>query len=180
MSVAAIAAATVAVATVATTATTLAKGGPKASQTSSVEFPEETRRLFQDIEAPILEGAQDEQSSLLAPFLGGFKNDNFAASQFGGAKPVVEAATRKGAEVAGIDDLGPAFENINGLTPELLKALSQLTLQRGAQVNTVVPPGYGQFLSPNTFVQSSSDGPSPFETGFQVAGSLAGAVGAFV
>lgn len=170
----------VAVVGVATTAYSASQSSDQltSSSSSQLEFPEETRRLFQDVEKPLLEGSLQEQSSLLSPFLGGFRTSPFVKQQYGGTTDIAKSATRKGASQAGLGDLGPAFENIEGLSPELIGALQGLVTARGQQINTVVPAGYGQFLSPATFSQTSGAGPNAFQTGFQLAGSTAQLIGA--
>lgn len=177
MSFAAIAVA--AVGAVATIASVASGGNRQTSTSSQLEFPDETRRLFQDVEEPILSGNLNEQSALLQPFLGGFKPEQAQAAGFGGPQALVEGAARKGAKTADIGDLGPIFEDTSGISPALINALRSLVLQRGAAVNSVVPPGYGQFLSPSTFSQTSQSGPSAFDKGFQIAGSLANIAGAY-
>jgi hypothetical protein len=163
------------------TIASVASGGNKqtSSSSSQLEFPDETRRLFQDVEEPILSGSLNEQSSLLQPFLGGFKPGQAKEAGFGGLKDIVQGATRKGGQTAGVNDLGPIFEDTAGLPPALINALRSLVLQRGASLNSVVPAGYGQFLSPSTFTQSTQAGPSAFDSGFQIAGSLANVAGAY-
>lgn len=173
------AAAIAAAVTIGTTAYSASKGTPEITSTSSLEFPEETRRLFQDIEEPLLKGSLEEQASLLMPLLGGFRTRDAAAQRFGASQGIPMAAARTGAKRAGITDLGPSFEAVQGLQPELLAALRDLALARGQQITTVVPPGYGQFLSPQTFTQQSGGGPDAFQTGFQIAGSLANIAGAY-
>lgn len=155
------------------------KGPPETETTQRLEFPEETRRLFQDIEEPLLKGSLREQAALLMPFLGGFRTRDAAAQRSGASQDIPFAAARTGAKRAGITDLGPSFEAVQGLQPELLAALRDLALARSQQITTVVPPGYGQFLSPQTFTQQSGGGPDAFQTGFQIAGSLTNIVGAF-
>src|SRR6185295_4419784 len=92
-------------------------GGQKTTQTSTskLEFPEETKRLFQDVEKPLLQGSLDEQAGLLSPFLGGFRTSPFVQGEYGGVGNVAKSATRKAASQSSVDDLGPAFENIEGL-----------------------------------------------------------------
>jgi hypothetical protein len=160
-------------------------GGEQATSTSTskLEFPEETRRLFQDIEEPLLKGSLGEQQSLLLPLLGSFNTREAAQQRLGTARTnsLVLAASQRGATSAGITDFGPIEESTFGLSPELLEGLKQLVLQRGQQINTVVPPGYGQFLSPSTFTQQKNESPGPdeFQTGFQIAQGLANVAGAF-
>jgi hypothetical protein len=152
------------------------KGGPKTTSTSTLEFPEETRRLFQNIELPTLAAAQGEQQNLINPFLGGGPLASpFLTQQYGSAPVTAMGAAKHSAATTGLGDLGPVQEGVGGLTPELFANLQNLVLARGAQVNSVVAPGYGQFLSPATHTQTDTPGPSPFAVGFQVAGSLAGA-----
>lgn len=174
-----VAIAVAAVGAISTIAGAASKKGQTSTSSSQLEFPDETRRLFQDVEQPILSGNLQEQGALLQPFTGGFKPDQAQAAGFTGAQPIVENAARKGANIAGFGDLGPIFEDTAGISPVLINALRGLTLSRGAQVNAVVPPGYGQFLSPSTFTQTSQSGPSAFDTGFQVAGSLASVAAAY-
>lgn len=157
-------------------------GGQKTLQTSTsqVEFPQETLGLIRDTEFPLLAGSLGSQAQMVAPFLGGFgRNTPWLTQQYGSAPQTVGAAVRKGGAQAGISDLGPAFENFGGMNPQLFGALQNLVLQRGAQVNAAVPPGYGAFFAPSSFSQQSAAPPSPFATGFQLAqsfGSLAGAL----
>jgi hypothetical protein len=154
-------------------------GGRQTTSTSSLEFPEETRRLFQGLEEPLLQGSFAEQANLLAPLLAGFRGRGALQQRFGAPAQLVTSAARRGATQAGISDFGPIFEGIGGLSPELIAALQQLTVARGAGVQAVVPPGFGQFLSPQTFTQQKTEGPSAFESGFQIAGSLAQIGGAY-
>lgn len=149
------------------------RGGKETTSTSRLEFPEETRRLFQGIEEPLLQSSFAEQINLLAPLLAGFRGRDVYTQRFGAPTALVEGAARRGASQAGVTDFGPIFEGIQGLSPELIAALQQLAIARGAQINAVIPPGFGQFLSPQTFTQQKTEGPSPFEAGFGIAGSLA-------
>lgn len=155
------------------------KKNPKS--TTQLEFPEETRRLIGDVEFPLLEGFQGEQAGFLGPLLGDRSTfAPFLGAQFGGTVgPITQAAARRGAQDAGVTDLGPMFESLYGLSPELLQSLRELALQRGAQVKSVVPPGFGTFLSPSTSTTTSGTGPSAFETGFGLAGALTPIVGSF-
>ena len=155
------------------------KGSPDIKTTQSLEFPEETRRLFQDIEEPLLKGSLEEQAALLMPLLGGFRTRGDAAQRFGASQGIPLAASRIGAKRAGITDLGSSFEAVQGLQPELLAALRDLTLARGQQITTAVPSGYGQFLSPQTFTQQSGGGQDAFQTGFQIAQGLGNIAGAY-
>ena len=156
----------------------LAGGGEKeTTSTSRLEFPEETRRLFQDIEEPLLQGSLDEQSALLAPFMGGFRPQPFLQETYGQAPTMALGAARRNAKESGIGDLGSVFESVRGLQPEFIEALRELVLQRGQGIQAIVPPGYGQFLSPSTFTQQSGGGPSAYDTGFQIAGSAANFAG---
>jgi hypothetical protein len=147
------------------------------TQTSGLQFPEETRRLFEGLEYPIASNLFAEQRSLFSPFMGGsgFRTNPALKSMYGGAPNVALAAARSGAGSAGISDLGSTFEGTSGLSPQILQGLQELVQARGAQVNAVVPPGYGQFLAPSptsTSTQKTSEkapGPSPFETGFRLA-----------
>lgn len=145
------------------------------TSTSKLEFPEETRRLFQDVEEPLLRGSLQEQLAFLAPLLGGFRTRDAAQTQLKTARPHAMAlsAAQRGAQSAGITDFGPIEESLQGLSPELLESLKQLVLQRGQQISTAVPAGYGQFLSPQTFTQQTGGGPDEFQTGFQIAQGLA-------
>lgn len=157
-------------------------GGNQQTSTSKLEFPEETRRLFQDVEEPLLRGSLGEQQALLAPLLSGFRTREVAQQQLGTARAqsLALTAAKRGAESAGITDFGPIEESLQGLSPELLEGLKQLVLQRGHRINTVVPPGYGQFLAPSTFTQQqSSGGPDAFQTGLQIASGLASIAGAY-
>ena len=175
------AAAIAAAAAIGTTAISAATADSDANQVTSTtkrEFPEETRRLFQDIEEPLLKGSLEEQASLLIPLLGGFRTRDAAAQRFGASQGIPMAAARIGAQQAGITDLGASFEAVQGLQPELLAALRDLALARGQQIQTVVPPGYGQFLSPQTFTEQSGGSPDAFQTGFQIASGLANIAGA--
>lgn len=158
------------------------KGAPGGGKTS-VDFPESTIRLFQDVEAPILSGGIAEQQALISPFLGSFRPETqgFLTQQYGQVPNVALAAARKGAESAGISDLGPLYENVGGLQPEFLSAMKELVLQRGAGLQAIVPAGYGQFLSPSTFVQGGTGGGADsFQTGFQIAGALTNVAQAYV
>lgn len=154
---------------------------PTSTSTSKLEFPEETRRLFQDVEEPLLKGSLGEQAALLGPLLGGFRTRDAVAQQLGTARAhsMALSAAQRGGESAGITDFGPIEDSLQGLSPELLASLKQLVLQRGAKINTVVPSGYGQFLSPSTFSQTTGAGPDEFHTGFQIASGLASIAGAF-
>ena len=146
---------------------------PQGRTTSGVEFPEETRRLFQHTELPILQGSLMEQNAMVAPFLGGNRNLDFLTSMYG--QPPVNMATHaatRSAQDQDMTDLGPLFETLGGLQPEFLAALQSLVLQRGQQSTAIVPAGYGQFLSPSTFSQQSG-GVDPYQSGFQIAGALA-------
>ena len=149
------------------------RGGSETTSTSRLEFPEETRRLFQGLEEPLLQGSFGEQANLLAPLLAGFRGRDASQQRFGAPTGLITAAAKKGASQAGITDFGSIFEGIQGLSPELMAALQQLAVARGTQINAVVPPGFGQFLSPQTFTQQKSEGPGAFETGAQLATSLA-------
>lgn len=180
--VVAAAAAVAAVATVASTAYSLSKkgGGASSTTTQQLEFPEETRRLFQDVELPLLQGSQQEQSQLISPFFGGSRTTPFIGQQYGApAVNVALAAGRRGAKDAGIGDLGPLYENVAGLSPEFLESLRSLVVQNAAQRTTAVPAGYGQFLSPSTFTSTEGAGPDAFQTGLQIAGALGSAYGSF-
>ena len=154
--------------------------GRKSTSTSTLEFPEETRRLFQGVEEPLLSSSFGEQANILAPLLAGFRGRDAAQQRFGAPTGLIESAARRGASQAGVTDFGSIFEGLQGLSPELMAALQQLTVARGSQVNAVVPPGFGQFLAPQTFTQQKSEGPSAFESGAQIAGSLASIYGAYV
>ena len=175
------AAAIAAAITIGTTAYSASQGAPEISSTSRLEFPEETRRLFQDIEEPLLRGSLQEQEALLGPLLGGFRTRDAAQQQLGTAKAhsMALTAAQRGGESAGITDFGPIEESLQGLSPELLASLKQLVLQRGQKIQTVVPAGYGQFLSPSTSTQQSGGGQDEFQTGFQIASGLASVAGAF-
>lgn len=160
---------------------TSTQGGNEVTTTSKLEFPEETRRLFQDIEEPLLKGSLNEQAALLAPLLGGFNTQEAAQQKLGiaQARSMALSAAKHAGPSAGITDFGPIEESLQGLSPELLESLKQLVLQRGAKIQTVVPAGYGQFLSPSTFTQQSGGGPDEFQTGFQIASGLASVAGAY-
>ena len=157
-------------------------GAGDVTTTQSVEFPEETRALFQNIEEPLLRGSQQELSALLMPLLGGFRTRDAANQQLGTARTQSMALTaaKHSGQQSGLTDFGPLMESTQGLQPELLAALQQLALQRGQQSNAVVPPGYGQFLSPQTQTQQSGGGGGDsFGTGFQIAQGLASVAGAY-
>ena len=154
-------------------------GGRETTSTSRLEFPEETRRLFQGLEEPLLQSSFGEQANILAPLLAGFRGHELRQQRFGAPTGLIESASRRGASQAGITDFGSMFETMQGLSPELIAALQQLAITRGTQVNAVVPPGFGQFLSPQTFTQQNTGAPSAFESGFQIAGNLAQIGGAF-
>lgn len=157
------------------------QGDNKVTSTSRLEFPEETRRLFQDVEEPLLRGSLQEQEALLTPLLGGFQTREAAEQKLGTkrAQTMAYTAAQRAGESAGITDFGPIQDSLQGLSPELLAGLKQLVLQRGAKIQTVVPAGYGQFLSPSTFTQQSSPGQDEFQTGFQIASGLASIAGAY-
>lgn len=174
-----IAAAIGAAALIGTTAYSASQGTPDTTTTQTLEFPEETRRLFQDIEEPLLRGSLEEQASLLMPLLGGFRTRDAAAQRFGASQDIPFASARTGAKRAGVTDLGSSLEAVQGLQPELLAALRDLALARGQQLTTVVQPGYGQFLSPQTATQQSGGGTDAFQVGFQAAGGLASIAGAY-
>lgn len=169
-------AAIAAAATVASTAYSLSKGAggtPTSTSTQSLEFPEETRRLFQDVEEPLLKDSLSQQSSLMSPFLGGNAQFPFLQSTFGQPPAnLALAAGKRGAKDAGITNLGPLTESLGGLPTQFVENLRQLVLQNAAQRTTVVPPGYGQFLAPATFSQTQGAGPDPLQTGFQLAASI--------
>lgn len=148
------------------------QGGPTSRSTQEVEFPEETRRFIQDIEFPLLEGAQREQDALISPFLQQGTN-TFQRQRVGAIPRIAKAAARRGAKTAEVRDVGPVLTGIEGLPQELLEALRQLVAQRGAQIRTAVPPGFGTFLSPQTNVTQEGGGPDAFQTGFQAAGAAA-------
>ena len=156
-------------------------GGSDITTTSKLEFPEETRRLFQDIEEPLLRGSLQEQEAFLGSILGGFRTRDAAQRRLGGARThsLALSAAQRGGESAGITDFGPIEESLQGLSPELLASLKQLVLQRGSKINTVVPAGYGQFLYPSTFTQQSGGELDEFQTGFQIASGLASVAGAY-
>jgi hypothetical protein len=156
-------------------ATSVASAASKKKPTSTqkVEFPAETRRLIQDVEFPLLEGALGEQRATFAPFLQGRRADSFLQGGFGSAPKIAQAAARRGAKTAGVRDLGPTMERLKGLQPEFIQALRELVLQRGAQTRSIVPPGFGTFLSPTTRTETSGTGPDAFETGFSIAGNAA-------
>lgn len=163
-------------ATAISTGTALAGGGNDQTTTSRVNFPPETRNLIGGVEFPLLAGAIDEQSALLGPLLAGQPFAAQTAGQFGTRVPnTVRSAARTGAQTAGIGDLGPVFDDINVLQPQLLGALRSLALQRGAQSTSVVPPGFQPFLAPSTSQKTEGGGPGAFETGFQLAGTLGSA-----
>ena len=164
-----------AAAVLSTVASVASQGGRETTSTSSLEFPEETRRLFQGLEEPLLGASFGEQANILAPLLGGFRGRDASQQRFGAPTGLIESAARRGASQAGVTDFGPMFENIQGLSPELMAALQQFAVARGTQINSVVPAGFGQFLSPQTFTQQGTEGRSAFESGFQIAGGLASA-----
>ena len=151
------------------------------TSTSRLEFPEETRRLFQDIEEPLLKGSLSEQEALLMPLLGGFNTREAAEQKLGTkrAQTIAYTAAQRAGESAGITDFGPIEESLQGLSPELLASLKQLVVQRGAKINTVVPAGYGQFLAPSTFTQQKGPEADSFQTGFQIMSGLASVAGAY-
>ena len=155
-----------------------ASGGRNTTSTSRLEFPEETRRLFQGLEEPLLQGSFAEQASILSPLLAGFRGRDASQQRFGAPTGLIESAARRGASQAGVTDFGPISEDIQGLSPQLMAALQQLAVARGTQINSVVPVGFGQFLSPQTFTQQRTEGPSAFETGLQFASTFASAYGA--
>lgn len=183
MTVATVAAVVVAAAAVGGTVLSATKGGGgggSLTQTSQLEFPEETRRLLQDIEFPQLASALGEQTGLLGPLLGQPAGLNQNLQAYGqGPVGTAKAATRTGAKQAGITDLGPAFESLGALSPELVAAIQSLALQNAGQRTTAVPTGYGPFLSPSTFTQTSGGGADPYQTGFQLAGAIGNAGLAF-
>jgi hypothetical protein len=140
------------------------------------EFPAEATQLFRGVEQPLLQASLGEQQALLRPFMGGFDARQGLPATYGGAGQIAEAAGRAGAQGGGA--LGQVDTAIQGLTPNLLAALSQLVLQRGSQVQGVVPPGYGFAFAPS---QRSKQGPpvssapapvDPFATGAALGESL--------
>lgn len=181
MAIATIAAVVAAAATVAGVASTIARGKPKpgdlGGQTSTLEFPEETRRLIGDIEFPQITAALGEQTNLLGGLLGGSGTNPFIQNQFGARSgQAAQSAFKRGAKDAGVQDLS-GLDSLSALSPQLVEAIRSLTLQNAAQRTTVVPAGFGPFLSPSTFTATSTNS-SPFDTGFQLAGSLASLGGA--
>ena len=151
----------------------------KVTQTSRVQFPKETRQLFQTTEEPLLRGSLQEQASLLAPLLGGFRTQTQAQQQqqTQRARALTLSAGRRGAGQGGVGNLGPLDQSLQGLDPILLEALQTLALQHGQKTQAVVPPGYENFLSPQTATSQEGGGPSGYEQGFQIASSLASVAG---
>ncbi len=154
-----------------------ANGNPITSRsTSQQEFPEATRKLIQSTEFPLLAGFLGDQASR-ASLLGSNVNTNpFAQKQYGEAAPALaQAASKKGAEQAGIADLGPIDATVSGLGPELTNALHQITLAQGAKGQGVVQPGYANFLAPGSFSSSEKVAQfNPFQTGMQLGSGLTG------
>lgn len=178
--VVAVAAIVAAAATVGGVALSAGKGGQQLNTTSQLEFPEETRRLIGDIEFPQLASAIGEQTSLLGSgILGGGAPSPFAQQQYG-ARPLAaaQAGLKRGAQDAGVTDLGTGTEALGGISPQLIQAIRTLALQNAAQRTSVVPAGYTPFLSPSTFTSTSTNA-SPFETGFALAGGAANIAGGF-
>ena len=151
----------------------------KPKTTQELEFPAESRQLIQDVELPLLEGNRREQDALMIPFLQGNAGSPFINEQFGNMPNLVDAAARKGAKSQGINDLGPTMEGVRSLSPELVAALKELAFQRSAQTRTVVPPGYGTFLSPQTNVSQEGGSGQAFQTGFSIAQGLTSIAGAY-
>ena len=144
----------------------------KGKTTQSLKFPEESRRLIQDVEFPLLEGNLREQDAFIGPFLQGPAGFPSIQKRFGNLGNIVEASARRGAKTAGISDFGPIMDDINGLSPDLLAALRELIFQRAAQARAIVPPGFDRFLSPSTSVSQSGGGGQALQTGFNLAAGL--------
>lgn len=118
------------------------------------EFPEEASRLFRGTEQPLLQAALGEQQALLQPFLGGFGGGTQLPQAYGNTPAIaLEAGRQAAGGTGGLNQVASAAE---GLNPQLLAALSQLVLQRGSQLQGVVPAGYGPFFQP---AQRSKQGP---------------------
>ncbi len=137
---------------------------------STQEFPEETRRLIQSTEFPLLADFLGQEAATTQPF-GGAATSPFVAQQYGQAAPnLALAAGRESAAQGGIGDFGPISEETSGMAPQLINALRQLTLARGAQTQSVIQPGYGNFLAPSSFNISAKQREfNPFKTGFDLA-----------
>ncbi len=150
-----------------------APSGQQATGTgiSTQEFPEETRRLIQSTEFPLLADFLGQQAATTQPFLGGAATSPFVNQQYGQAAPnLALAAGREGAAQGGISDFGPINEETSGMAPQLVAALRQLTLARGAQTQSVIQPGYGNFLAPSSFnISAKQKEFNPFKTGFDLA-----------
>jgi hypothetical protein len=144
---------------------------------SSQLFPEEAYKLFTGIEEPLLQASLGEQQALLQPFLGGFGSKAGLPQQYGQAAPIAAAAGTRGAQQAGIANVGQVQDATTGLTPELLNALSQLVLQRGSQITGAVGPGYTPFFAPSQVTRqgtppSKAQPIDPFATGAALGSSL--------
>lgn len=170
---------------VATQASAESPGTPSSTGQSStkLEFPKETRELFQNVEEPLLQSSQQQLQSQLSPLLGGFQTRDQAQQKLGTARAgsmALSAAKHAGAG-SGITDFGPIEDSLQGLSPQLLASLKQLVLQRGAHINTVVPPGYGPFFNPSSSSSSTSTqaGASPYATGFGIAQGIGNVAGAY-
>lgn len=165
------------------------KGGnqPQVSSTQvqQQEFPDETRKLIQSTEFPLLAGFAKEQAATSAPFLSGANPSTspFVQQQYGAAAPALaQAAGKNAGKAGGVSNFGSMDEETAGLAPGLTNALRQLTLSQASKTQSVVPQGYGNFLAPSSFSTSEGKGEpfNPFDTGFKlgsgfssVAGSLA-------
>ncbi len=164
--------------TVIGTVVSAATAGDPTSQTTSQsqpEFPEVTRRIIGDVEFPLLRSGIQEQTNLGLAFApGALDTTGILGRRTEGPMQAVQSAATKGAETAGISDLGPIFENVFGLQPEFLESLRTLVMQRGAQTRGVVSPGFLPFLQPARTSQSTTTqaGPSAVETGFALASNL--------
>lgn len=127
------------------------------------EFNPETAQLFRNIELPFLRGSLGEQEALARPFLGGFPGGLDAAAQYGGLAPLIQAAGQRGAESAGVTNLGAIEQATAGLTPDILAALNNLILQRGAGIQTIMAPGFASFFAPRQ-VTKPNEGPVSTQT----------------
>lgn len=148
-----------------------------AAGTSSFQvYPEEATQLFRGVEQPLLQASLGEQQALLQPFLGGFSGGPQLPQGYGNTPAIAMQAARQAAP-SGVG-LNQATTAAEGLNPQLLAALSQLVLQRGAQLQGVVPAGYGQFFAPAQKTQqgppvsNAAAPPDAFATGQQLGSSL--------
>ncbi len=138
------------------------------------EFPDETRKLIQSTEFPLLADFAKQQSATANPFLSGgagASTSPFVQQQYGAAAPALASAAGKSAgKAGGVTDFGPMEEETSGMAPNLINALRQITLSQASKTQSVIPQGYGNFLAPSSFSTSKKVEPfDPFKTGFDLA-----------